>query len=912
MKDVILREERIKDRLEELESRDKHFEDRCRELREKEKQLNGIPNAHLKTEATEDVTVDTVYTTVGNSTVTRFTAIMDGKSLQIFLIEHEKELALMSDDIFEALQMSPDPAKLVLDAMEGFCPPHLRKRETEFEGSVARRSCILLLEQLIRVSPEIQGSVREIARCIASDWKVKIEATEGNQDEILVFLYLLAAYSLVSFFDADELMILLESVAKHDKFAELCCALDMKQNLPCFIQNLLTKQQHLEAIRHAYAFELVDHFPPTAILKDYLECVERNYVNVLEKATSSAEEKIEAIEQRVASVRAVIRCILVYKLQSQYPVEQLEEQIEFLTRQKEDQAALSIICEAKRPEQANVNQMGSTNPSIRTGTKALNSVSVSAKACACTFDHSNTMAIIIMNMSGNNLQNFLNKHSKEHKLLRSEVFSALQMSLDSDMLVLEALEGFYPPNHRREEIGFHRNIIRQSCILLLEQLMELSREIIPEAKLKASKLAFAWKAKMMTEMENHLTILGFLLLVGCYRLSSAFEKEELESLYHKVAHHVNTSKICHVLGISDNTSKKSKRHQAQGCTDESICDNMDINGKRHDVLCHCASSSYCTSDPALLVLDAFLSCHPTKIVRCENFPSVMRAFSDLLDQLRGVSPEIDLHVKKEAFVFASDWYSFLMGSQVKPTEIVAFLQLLAIYKITDSFHPDRLLGLLEKVQPTERVVALVKILGLTDEIQCSQISALHISDYEILVPIAFIIDLVQNLRDKNQWLVAFNYVYAFELVNLVSPVLLLKDYVSYSKQIAKRILHAGNSSYEAQIKAINCEIYALRNAVRHIVDRGLQSEYSPFCLERQIERLQYQISNLRRSDSNWDLTGMSQQHEPNNGIYESGTFAQVRKEFTRKRSAPAGETYAIYRAQQTQYFKRHSHLSMRR
>lgn len=162
--------------------------------------------------------------------------------------------------------------------------------------------------------------------------------------------------------------------------------------------------------------------------------------------------------------------------------------------------------------------------------------------------------------------------------------------------------------------------------------------------------------------------------------------------------------------------EKSKRHQAQGCTDESICDNMDINGKRHDVLCHCASSS--TSDPALLVLDAFLSCHPTKIVKCENFPSVMRAFSDLLDQLRGVSPEIDLHVKKEAFVFASDWYSSLMGSQVNPTEVVAFLQLIAIYKITDSFHPDRLLGLLEKVQPTERVVALVKIHGLTDEIQC--------------------------------------------------------------------------------------------------------------------------------------------------------------------------------------------------
>lgn len=146
----------------------------------------------------------------------------------------------------------------------------------------------------------------------------------------------------------------------------------------------------------------------------------------------------------------------------------------------------------------------------------------------------------------------------------------------------------------------------------------------------------------------------------------------------------------------------------------------------------------------------------------------MRSFSDLLDQLRGVSPEIELHVKMEAFVFASDWYSTLIWSQLNPTEVVVFLQLLAIYKITGSFLSDRLLGLLEKVQPTERVVALVKILGLTDEIPCmfpfsfyclfhfemcpcthkitsqyeyagSKISALHISDYEILVPIAFLI-----------------------------------------------------------------------------------------------------------------------------------------------------------------------------
>ncbi|KAF3670130.1 putative myosin-10-like isoform X2 [Capsicum annuum] len=903
MKNVILGEERIKDRLEELESREKLFENWCKELGEKEKQLNAFPNALIKTEPSEDVGVDRATTIVGpsedvgvdrvtsivgDSAVTRFVVIVDGKSLQIFLNEHEKELDLMSDGIFEALQMSPDPAKLVLDAMEGFYPPHLRKGETEFEGSVTRQSCILLLEQLIRVSPEIQGSAREVARDTASDWKVKMKATKGNQDEILGFLYLLAAYNLVSSFDADELFILLEIVAKHDKFSELCRARGMKQNLPSFVQNLLTKQQHLEAIRYAYAFELAGHFQPIAILKDYLESVERNYVDVFEKETCSAKEKIEAIELRVASVRAVIKFILDYNLQSQYPVKQFEEQIELLTRQKEDQAALALISEAKRTEPANVNQMGSTNPSIHRG--------FSAKACACTLGLSNAMAIILMNMSGKNLQKFLNKHLKEHKLLRSEVFSALRMSLDSDMLVLEALEGFYPPDHQKEEIGFHRDIIRQSCILLLEQFMELPPEIKPEAKLEASKLALAWKAKMISGKEDQLAILGFLLFVGCYRLASAFGKDELGSLYHKVAHRVNTSKICHALDISDNTSRsddfrsieKSKRHQAQGCTDESICNNMTMESEGHNVICNCASSLCCTSDIALLVLDVFRSFHPTKIVRCENFPLVMRSFSDLLDQLGAVSPEIERHVKEEASEFAFDWYSTLIGSQLTPIEVVAFLQLLAIYEIADSFHSDKLLGLLEKVQPTERVVTWVKILGLTDEIQC----------------------FVRNLRNKKKWLVAFTYVYAFELGDKVSPVSLLKDYVSHSKQIAKQILHAGNSSYEAQAKAIKYEIHVLRNAIRHIVYHGLQSEYSPSCLERQIERLEYQVSSLRRSNSKWDFTAKFQRGKTNKGTCGSSPIAQVRKGFTKKRSAPSGNTDVIHRAQQKQYFKRHCHLSI--
>jgi len=55
-----------------------------------------------------------------------------------------------------ALQVFSDPVVLVLNAIERFCPPHLKKGDLEFEASVVIRSCILLLEKLMKISPEIR------------------------------------------------------------------------------------------------------------------------------------------------------------------------------------------------------------------------------------------------------------------------------------------------------------------------------------------------------------------------------------------------------------------------------------------------------------------------------------------------------------------------------------------------------------------------------------------------------------------------------------------------------------------------------------------------------------------------------------------------------------------------------------
>ncbi|XP_075098241.1 uncharacterized protein LOC107825057 [Nicotiana tabacum] len=873
LKDIALKEKQVEVKFRELEQREKHMEDRFKVLEEKMKQLKTIGNVPEKTEFIYlyNVEVERVGAISSSSADIKLVVTMDGKTLQIFLNEQANKLDSLSDDVFRSLQLSRSPAQLVLDAMEGFYPPHLMSGDTEFEGSVVKQTCILLLEQLIRVSPKIQPIVRRRARKLAREWKGKMRAMTGDQLEILGFLYLLASYGLVSSFDADELMSLLTVVAEHNKSMELCRLLGFTKKIPCFIQNLIAKQNHLEAVEYAYAFELTDHFQPIPILKDYLKQVMQISECVCNGETCSVKEKNEAIEQSVASIRAVIRCIMDHELQSEYPPAQLEECIESLTRQKADVTSSSVISEAQ------LKQVVSTSPSVPTDTKTLSSTSFSRKASTCMLGHSDAMASILVSMGGKNLQNFLYNHWNEQELLRIEISRALKMSCDSGLLVLEALEGFYPPEPHNEEILFDRSVIRKSCILLLEQLMRLSPEIKPKAKLEARKLAFDWKAKMIAETENYLAILGFLLLVGAYGLASSFDKYELESLCHTVAQDENAYQNFHVLGIAGENPQIEKSMDPSKT--EPLCDNVELKSKARDLTSACSLSFiHCASDPAKVVLDALRKCRSANLGKCKYGPSsLMKRFCDLLEHLREVSPEITPQVKIEAVVLAVEWRETLTGSQLNYSEVLGFLQLLATFELSSSYDSDELLGLLEIVYRSRRAINLFKILGLADKIPC----------------------FIENLIRRKQWLLAIRYIHVYELVDLFPPVPLLKDFVLYSEELAKKIHDNGLGSREAQEKAINCEISALRAAVKRIVWHNLQSEYSPDHLKAHIVKLQRQMAELRIPNQHSGFITKSQVDDRDEGSL-CAPISQVQKAVMKKRLASATEGVIVHESQQQQ------------
>ncbi|XP_039042453.1 truncated FRIGIDA-like protein 1 [Hibiscus syriacus] len=189
----------------------------------------------------------------------RFCENSDGKNLQMFLNEHWKDHGSIVTEVVMSLQRSADPAKLVLEAMEGFYPLHLCKGDREFEGKVARRSCILLLEHLMELSPKIEPHIREKAMILSFDWETKMKVESGHELEVLGFLWLLASFRLAHTFDANKLLDALVFVARHIHNTEIFKALGLEDKIHCkFLKKLARSEQHMQIIRYIYALGLAE------------------------------------------------------------------------------------------------------------------------------------------------------------------------------------------------------------------------------------------------------------------------------------------------------------------------------------------------------------------------------------------------------------------------------------------------------------------------------------------------------------------------------------------------------------------------------------------------------------------------------------------------------------------------------
>ena len=124
----------------------------------------------------------------------------------------------------------------------------------------------------------------------------------------------------------------------------------------------------------------------------------------------------------------------------------------------------------------------------------------------------------------------LNEHLKRYDLVRRQILVDLQAMSDPAMSVLCAMQR----NNNFPLVGddseFDESCVRRSSILLSELLMKTSRNITPEVREEAMKLAINWRENMTLEIENCLEVLALLHFLVTYKLISEVNANELRGL----------------------------------------------------------------------------------------------------------------------------------------------------------------------------------------------------------------------------------------------------------------------------------------------------------------------------------------------------------------------------------------------
>lgn len=148
-------------------------------------------------------------------------ATIDARTLQGILIEHMKQNHSMQKEMLAALQLSTDPAKLVLDVIQTSFARYWSRGEVALDETFMS-STIDLLEELMRVSPNVGPHVKEDAIKLAYTWEAKMKGNAENSLESLGYLQFLATYGLLYRLNEEEIKKILGIIYQHKQALKIC------------------------------------------------------------------------------------------------------------------------------------------------------------------------------------------------------------------------------------------------------------------------------------------------------------------------------------------------------------------------------------------------------------------------------------------------------------------------------------------------------------------------------------------------------------------------------------------------------------------------------------------------------------------------------------------------------------------
>ncbi|RID59661.1 hypothetical protein BRARA_F02877 [Brassica rapa] len=556
------------DKVKELEEKAKELEFKVRELQQK--QRGGV-------------------TTVGSEFEPLVSLLAKNIGTNVSMPTNSSTFRLSGDDLVKRNQGLArtipclDPAKLVLDAVEGCFKEDFGGGGGDRRGSVVD-SCILLLEKLMEMKVCVTREVKQEATQLGIDWINKAIITGPKNDSLVLgCLVFLAAYGLDFVTTPEVLLHLSESFLLYEQAPRLFRRLGLEDNVSDVVETLKMKDEYVATLRFICEFRLSKLCPgwrPRTVLHEFLQSLTR-VSRVTDETGNFLEVEKAKREKRKADAAMAIDCIREKKAESLFNANALKE-LSLLAKKDsapratepvrescgngqnkanavEKSNAVSVIPDEQKNEtkrqrltepitpcqNSTVNQLKVVPPS--SGEKAVelvvNHPQPDAKA---TNPLSTETELNILSCSTN--ADTLRKLLEKQPPVESDISNAIKCSPNPAKLVLETSMALCP---KTPEGGYEFKLLVTSdrCLLLLDQLKKLPLQIEHPVKDEAKKLAVHWKDEISKSKTDELEAVCFLKFVGIFGIVSEFKANDLLALLDSSYWQTVSPDLCQFLGL---------------------------------------------------------------------------------------------------------------------------------------------------------------------------------------------------------------------------------------------------------------------------------------------------------------------------------------------------------------------------
>lgn len=134
---------------------------------------------------------------------------------------------------------------------------------------------------------------------------------------------------------------------------KLAVSLGLGEKMPDMIEELIGRGQQVDAVHFTYEVGLANKFPPVPLLRAFLKDAKKAATSLMEDPNNSGRAAHLAAKKEQSAIRAVLKCIEEYKLENEFPPQDLEKRLEQLEKVKIERKKPAASPATKRTRASN-------------------------------------------------------------------------------------------------------------------------------------------------------------------------------------------------------------------------------------------------------------------------------------------------------------------------------------------------------------------------------------------------------------------------------------------------------------------------------------------------------------------------------------------------------------------------------